>query len=244
MADEIERATRLAKELARLYGPELASVVLYGSAARGEYRAGSSDLNLLVLLRDPSPAHLRRAAPAVRAWASRGDPPPTVFGWDEWRRSADVFPLELADMREAHRVLHGADPFEGLVVDPEHLRLQLEHELKGKFLRLRRHYLLHAAEPAELGTLLARSLSTFLALFRGALRLAGDSAAGASAEAVIRRTAQHAGCSPDALLALLAARGDEAGFRPTAEDPVASGYIEAIHTVVQWVDRRPTGGGA
>ena len=44
----------------------------------------------------------------------------------EWRGSADIFPMEYADILERHRVLHGTAPFEGVTVDARDLRLQLE----------------------------------------------------------------------------------------------------------------------
>ena len=46
------RAEEFARRLADAYGEELVAVLLYGSAARGDFREGVSDLNLLVLLRD------------------------------------------------------------------------------------------------------------------------------------------------------------------------------------------------
>ena len=44
------------------------SAVLYGSAARGDWVPGRSDVNLLVLIDDAAPAALRRLTPAVTAW--------------------------------------------------------------------------------------------------------------------------------------------------------------------------------
>ena len=44
------------------------SALLYGSAARGDYTAGRSDINLLLVLDDPSPTRLRALAPAFAAW--------------------------------------------------------------------------------------------------------------------------------------------------------------------------------
>ena len=56
---------------------------------------------------------------------------------EEWRRSADIFPMEYADILERNRVLHGAPPFEGIAVDRADLRLQLEQQVMGKLLQLR-----------------------------------------------------------------------------------------------------------
>lgn len=238
MANEIRRAEELAEELKGAYGDALVSVVLYGSAARGTYHEGVSDLNVLVLLRDTAPATLRRGSPAARRWVSEGNPPPLVMGYEEWRRSADVFPIELSDIRDAHRVLHGRDPFEGVEIDRADLRLQCEHELKGKYIQLRERYLFSAGEPAELGATLKKSLSTFLVLFRAVLRLAGEEGV-RDPEEVIRRTGALAGFDAAPLLGILQARRDGTELRPTADDPSVVGYLDAVGAAVEFVDRLP-----
>lgn len=236
MGKESGRAERLAAELDRTYGSDLVSVVLYGSAARGEYVEGMSDLNVLVLLRDVAPATLRRASAIAREWVGEGNPPPLVMGIEEWRRSADVFPIELSDIRDAHRTLHGLDPFEGIRIDPADLRLQCEHEMKGKYIQLRERYLFSAGEPEELGMVLRKSLSTFLVLFRAVLRLTGEDGV-REPEAVIRRTAERAGFDPAPLLEILRARRDAGEWRPDADSPVVTGYLESVGRVVEYVDR-------
>lgn len=239
--EELEHAQRFAWELESVYDERLASVVLYGSAARGEYRPGRSDLNLLVLLGDTSPAAIRRGTEAARAWVAEGNPPPLVMSVEEWRGSADVFAIEMADIRDAHLVLAGADPFEGISVDPADLRLQCERELKGKKLQLRERYLLFAGSPQELGELLERSFSTFLVLFRTVLRLAGEDPAG-DPEAVVRRLGERVGFAPGPLLEIHRARSGGAKLLPGADDPVVVGYLEAVARVTAWVDRQVHGG--
>lgn len=236
MANELERAQRFARELQAVYGEELVSVVLYGSAARGEYQEGVSDLNLLVLLRDADAAALRRGSALARGWVQQGNPPPLLLPAEEWRGSADVFPIEYADMRDAHRVLHGADPFTGIEIQPRHLRLQCESELKGKQIQLRERYLLSAGEPDELRELLTRSVSTFLVLFRTVLRLTGD-AVPRPHDAVVRATAERVGFDAAPLLQILEARRGAGTLRPGADDAVVTGYLEAVARTVAFVDR-------
>ncbi|HEX2078630.1 MAG TPA: nucleotidyltransferase domain-containing protein [Longimicrobium sp.] len=236
-----ERARRFAEEMRRVYGAELASVVLYGSAARGEYRPGVSDLNVLVLLRELSPAALRRATEAARAWVAEGNPPPLMMSVDEWRGSADVWAIEVSDIRDAHVVLAGADPFEGIGIRLEDLRMQCERELKGKQIQLRERYLLFAGEPAELGQLLTRSFSTFLVLFRTVLRLSGEGGE-RDAEAVVRRLAERVGFDPAPLLEVHRARAGGEALRPQADAPVVAGYLDAVSRVVAHVDRLVHGG--
>ena len=240
MGKETERARALARDLHGVYGDALVSVVLYGSAARGEYREGVSDLNVLVLLADTGAEALRRGSKVARAWVSERNPPPLLLSEAEWRASADVFPIELSDIRDAHVVVHGADPFAGLEIARADLRHQCEHELKGKHIQLRERYLLSAGEPAELEQLLVRSFPTFLVLFRTVLRLEGEPGAG-DAEDVVRRTAARVGFDPAPLLEIARARAGSARLEPRAESPVVVGYLDAVERVVHHVDRMAHG---
>lgn len=238
MGKEIDRARALATELGATYGAALRSVVLYGSAARGHFQEGVSDLNVLVLLDDAGPDTLRRGSRAAQKWVREGNPPPLLFGADEWRRSADVFPIEVADIRDAHVVLHGDDPLEGVRIEPRHLRLQCERELKGKQVQLRESYLLLCDQPEPLGQLLTRSLSTFLVLFRTALRLAGEDPPHDPAE-TIRRTAARVGFDPAPVLEILRARRGAAPLRPSGGAAEVVGYLEAVARTAEFVDRLP-----
>jgi predicted nucleotidyltransferase len=164
---------RMLRELREGLGDRLLSVVLYGSAARGDYHERTSDLNLLLVLRDVSPPTLEALGRAVAHWERRGQPVPRLFTPELIADAADVFPIEFLDIGRDRVVLHGADPFATLDVQPQHLRLQCERELREKLMRLREGYVEVHARPRELERLLTDSYTTFLALFRGGLRLLG-----------------------------------------------------------------------
>ncbi|HET7322573.1 MAG TPA: nucleotidyltransferase domain-containing protein [Longimicrobiaceae bacterium] len=235
MGEERRRAEEFTEQLRGAYGADLVAVVLYGSAARGEYREGVSDLNLLVVLSGSDAATLRRGSRVVRKWVEGGERPPLVMGDAEWKDSADVFPIEYSDMRDSHVVLHGDDPFEGISVDWNDLRLQCEHEIKAKELQLREHFLLSAHRPEELGKLLLAALPTFLTFFRTALRLAGAEVpkeAGQVAGAI----AERAGFDAGPVREVIAARGSEKPFEPAGDGPVVTGYIDAVARTAAWVD--------
>jgi hypothetical protein len=235
MGKEMDRARTFARDLAAAYGGELVSVVLYGSAARGEYREGVSDLNVLVLLRDTASATLRRGAALARSWGGAKNPPPLVMGAAEFQGSGDVFPIELADIRDAHVLLHGADPFAELVIHPADMRLQLERELKGAYIRLRTRYLTDAGDAARFEPVLLKSLSTFLVMFRTVLRLSGQDGV-RDPEAVVRATAERVGFDPAAMLAIVNARAGGAKVDVRPESPVVTGYLDAVAEVVRYVD--------
>jgi len=236
MGREMERAQAYARDLAGAYGEALRSVVLYGSAARGEYREGQSDLNLLVLLSSTDPPTLRRGSALARAWAAENNPPPLLMSEAEFRGSADVFPMELADIRDAHRVLHGGDPFAGMEIRPEDLRLQLERELKGAWIRLRTRYLTDSGDAAAFQPVLLKSLSTFLVFFRTVLRLGGEAGV-RDPERVLAQTAQRVGFDPAPLLEIQRARSGGAKLDVRPDSAVVTGYMEAVARVVEYVDR-------
>src|SRR5262249_27476928 len=121
-------------------GERLESVVLYGSAARGDWHEGSSDHNVAVVLTRLDPPALEAVASPVLRWIRTHEPPPRLLTRALIAASLDVFPIEYLDLRSHHLVLHGSDPFAGLEVRTEALRLQCERELREKLLRLGEGY--------------------------------------------------------------------------------------------------------
>ncbi len=152
-------------------GDKLSSILLYGSAARHEFDAGHSDLNILILTTDLNLNTLKAAAPLLIWWVEAGNPQPLLFTLDEFRRSTDAFPIEITDIQECHRILHGTSPLEGLLVDHTHHRAQLEHEMRSKLLRLRQKAMPVIADNKSLLRLMEDSVTTFLLFIRHALLL-------------------------------------------------------------------------
>ncbi len=210
-------------------------MTVYGSAARGDFVEGVSDINVLVVAKRLPAAALKSAGEVVRHWRER-IPVSPIFATDEYlERSADVFPLEFLDMRDAHETIFGADPLAGLRVDPRFLRHQVEAELKGKLMRLRTAYASAAGEPIEVRELLRESLPSFRAIFQGALRLAGVAPPPQTAE-VMRAVARTFGLDEDALedvMAIHDARPAASGL--DAEDAFAR-YLAAVERLAAAVD--------
>lgn len=188
--EEDRNLKRLVGDLRRLYGGDLLSVILYGSAARGDHAGRSSDLNVLVVLRDLELDFLERAGPVAARWTRKGHPPMLFFTPALIEESRDVFPMEFLDIREAHRVLEGEDFFGNVQVVRENMRLQCEGELKGKMIQLRERFLLAHRKRKELAAILTRTFAGIMTVCRGVLRLADDSTPAAN-EAVIQRICQR-----------------------------------------------------
>ena len=225
----------LTSSLQQALGGDLVTLMLYGSVARGTQVPGRSDHNLLLVLRQASADTLHRAAPALGAWARAGHPPPLIQSEADWRRSADVFPLELEDIREAHRVLAGSDATQGLATTREHQRHELEREARGKLIRLRAEYAVASLDGAALAELLARATGTFLVLFRGALRLKGGALPADPGELVLAAGAA-AGFDPAPFGWALEARRKVPAPPLTPRDGIAAAYLAAVERFVEYVD--------
>ena len=80
-------------------------------------------------------------------------------------------------MREQRRVLYGADVIENLQIDNSTYRTQVEHELRGKQIRLRQKSAELLGTAGALLKLLSHSISTFCVLGRHALLILSGHAA-------------------------------------------------------------------
>jgi hypothetical protein len=144
---------------------------MYGSGATGDFIEGVSGYNLLVAAEPWGTSELGAISSAAEKWVKAGNPLPQFFTPAELASSADAFPIEILDMQRSRKILFGADLLTALTVDLAHLRMQLEHDLKSKLLFFRQRYLAASQDPNRLVKLLASSLSTFLVLFRAAIKL-------------------------------------------------------------------------
>lgn len=146
---------QLQMDLQAAAGQNLTGLILFGGLARGRYRPGKSDVNVVVVLREASPTVLVAIAPALKkAWRAAAVEP-LVLTSDEAVRAAEVFPTKFLDIKSHHVVLFGENPFVGIEVSREHVRLRIEQELRNMLLRFRRRFLATIDDP----TMLARALT-------------------------------------------------------------------------------------
>ena len=233
-----EAAERLTAGLRERAGPNLRSVLLHGSVVRGEAVAGVSDVNVLVLLAETGPSELRAIAPLAREWRDNAGGPPLILAEREWKRAADVFAIEIADMKDAHELLYGMDPLLSLEPKRSELRLQTERELRGKLLQLREGTLLAAESPTELGWLLTAALPSFTAFMRATLRLVGEPVP-ADTPSVIRTTAETIAGDPASFAAVWDARSAGRKLEAKIEDPIVAAYYGLAERMADHVDRLP-----
>jgi predicted nucleotidyltransferase len=232
-----EQFNSFIEDLRAAHGDNLASVVLYGSAATGEFTPYKSDYNLLIALKQITPRDLRNAQPPLREWKRLGHPLPTYFTVTELRDAADVFPIEFHQMEKARLVLYGTDPLEGLKISDANLRHQTEYELRSKLLQLRRLYIPASVSVEKLQELMSDSLGSFAVLFRAVLLMQNFEPPMTKPD-VVRMTVQKLGidAAPFSRIFALRERG-AANLNETEAHELFAAYLEQIERVIDFVDK-------
>ncbi len=217
-------------------GPGYSSI-LYGSAARGDYIPGRSNINLMLVIDQITPQVLRSLGRGFTAWRKAGREPPLVLSRAEWDRASDAFPIEITDMQTAYKVLRGADPLQGVRADPADLRKALEREFRGKLLRLRQGYATYAPDPGALGSLGLQSAATILVLLRGVLSLLGKTVPHDSLE-LAALAAASIGFEGEHLLHVVRHRVDREW---RCEAPEFENYMDAVEHTARFLDQLQLG---
>jgi predicted nucleotidyltransferase len=231
-----EALSGLVEDLQATHGDNLASVVLYGSAAAGDHIELRSDYNLLIALNRISPEDLRQAQAPMREWQRLGHPLPVYFTVEELSDAADVFPIEFHQMAKARIVLYGKDPFEFVQLSDSHLRHQTEYELRSKLIQLRRLYIPASVSVEKLSELMSDSLASFAALFRAVLLLHGQEAPVAKPD-VVRATARLLQLDPIPFERIFEFRASDNLPASEAEaNEIFGAYMLQIEQVVEAVD--------
>jgi hypothetical protein len=119
---------------------DFAGLVLYGGLARGRFREGRSDVNVVVLLHRAEADVLNRIAPALRTARRAAAVDAMIMTPAEVPAAAFEFPTKFLDIKRHHVVLAGADPFAALEVPRVMVQLRIAQSLRNLLLRLRRRY--------------------------------------------------------------------------------------------------------
>lgn len=159
----------LMQDYLKVFGNDLVSLIIYGSAAGGFYIRGKSDINLLVVT---TPAGLDKFAAVletVSRWRKRSVAVPLVMTAEFIRSALDSYPIEFLNMKNNHIVIYGKDVLAELDFKPADLRLQIERELRGKLILLRQGFLESGGKAREVRRLISNSLTAFISIFNALL---------------------------------------------------------------------------
>jgi len=221
----------------QLFGDDLISILMYGSAASGEYRPGSSDINFMIVLSEDAIDHLDRAFEAVGKWRKSKAAIPLFITQGYLESSLDVFPIEYLNFRTNYVLLHGRDILQGLVIKPEFLRLQCERELKSKLMLLRAAFVGTEGKGRRLRSVVSDSLPAMVATFRGLLYLKGSEGRG-DKRTILRETCEAFGLKHSVFQDLLDIR--EGGLKPNNRELSAlfNAYMGEVRRLSNLVDQQ------
>ncbi len=230
-----DKIQEFVKRVRAAAGENLESVILYGSAATGNFDPEFSDINLFCLLRDASFTRLADLKPVAGWWHGQKQPAPLIMTRAELESTTDVFTIELLDMKRYHRVLFGEDVLQGLEIPMKLHRVQVEYELREKLILLRQRALL-AGKEDHLWELLLQSVASFVTLFRHALIAMGQNAPDDKHE-IIQQLARIVGFNPAAIEQVLAVRAHQETRGKAKVDQVMGEYLASIEQVTAAVDK-------
>ena len=227
--------TEFINGLKKVSGENLKSVVLFGSRASNEAVGDGSDYNILIIAEKVSIGYLDAVSALVDKWVKLGNHPPMIFTHEDFERSCDVFPIEFLDMKSNHRVLAGVSPFTGLEIPDWHLRHECEYELRSKLLKIRQSYLVALGNKQALRSLIVNSVSSFVVLFRYALKIAGETLLSDKQEA-LKQAAARFGINPDTFEQAIKLRRGTLDLDPVELSDLIAKYMTDIEKVITVVD--------
>ncbi|HEY3217398.1 MAG TPA: hypothetical protein VGK93_12990 [Candidatus Eisenbacteria bacterium] len=208
---------------------------LTGSVLTQGFDPKRSRVNLLVVARSLGLETLEAIAHAIPETKKPPHFDPLFLTSRQIEKSLDSFPIEWLEIQETHLLLEGHDVLGGLEVPRGYLRLQCEHELRGKFIQLRQAYLLHSRHPDRLEPVLKGAASSFAALFRTLLRLRGESPP-ADVPHLIERVSDLHGLNAEGLLGAYLVRHTERHYRGVELVAIHRKFLAELGRLVEAID--------
>ncbi len=216
-----------------IYQEELLSLILYGSAASGEFVDRHSNLNVLVVLKNTDLETIKKSTNLVRKFKMIQ----TLFLTEDYiANSTDIFPIEFLDMQENYFVLYGKDVLKDIHVDIRNLRFQCEQELKVKLIKLRQTYLFLNDNMPALRSLLFISCTSVLHILRNVLRIKGKKPAYLKSE-VLKELASEFKIDIQIWDKILAAKNKQTKLNGKEIEQLFISFVKELESVVNIVDK-------
>ncbi|MFN0249288.1 MAG: nucleotidyltransferase domain-containing protein [Kofleriaceae bacterium] len=137
-SDVTRRLDDLQGALVEICGSNLVALVVHGSAVRGGWREGVSDVDVIIVLNSDEESLLEKLGPVLELARFSARIEAMILVASEIPRSADCFPLFYGDVARASVTLVGQSPFAQLTIHDHHKRVRIEQELREIRIRMRR----------------------------------------------------------------------------------------------------------
>ena len=206
------------------FGPDLVSIVLFGSAAEGRMRA-TSDVNVIVVCTRFEAARLDALREPLRLAHTLIELSAMLLLQSEVPAAAEAFAVKFADIHARHRVLAGTDPFATLEPTRSAMLVRLKQVLLNFILRTRERYALVSLREEQLAPLVADAAGPLRSSAALIVTLEGGKPA-TPKEALAQLGAEIDGARWSPLLARLSQAREAAVLPPGTGAPTVLGLIE------------------
>jgi len=224
------------QDVQQIFGKDVVSIILFGSAATDDYIPKKSDINFLVVLTPRGIEDIGAVQKYVARWEKRNISIPLFLTKEYIEASLDSFPVEFLNMQLVYRVLRGEDVLKGLTIKRTDLRLQCERELKGNLLKLRQGFIETGGRVKPLRMLIVRSIVAFASIFKGLLYLKGQEVPKTKQE-VLLATCREFKLDEGLFSVLLSVKKYEAKLTKDQLEKNVKRYIQEIQKLSTVVDR-------
>ncbi|MCX7835104.1 MAG: nucleotidyltransferase domain-containing protein [bacterium] len=160
----------LVEKMKNVINDQIHSLILFGSVVKGNWNPEHSDINLICEFKDKQLDVLDYAI-SLKKDFQEYRVNCLWFGFGALLKSADVFPIEMLDLKLYHELLYGEDLLKDIQINKKDLRLACERIAREKLLSLRTEYLNVAGNEKAIRSLLIKSSPTWGAEFQAILYL-------------------------------------------------------------------------
>lgn len=233
-AEDKAEVEAFCEELRKATNVSIHSIILYGSATRKDYRPGSSDINLLVIVEHIDVSFLKSVLDPVTRGRRYGIAPFFITEAN-LKSSADVFPVKFLAMKESYKMLWGQDVLRDLEISREHVRLRCEQEIKNILLRMRRQYLIGGGRGRSLTDMMSRVIGVFLETLRVVLSLRQENLP--SREEVVKAAAETFELDAEILQNVKALRDRDVSLSGVEAEQLFDKFMAIVDKVAQITDK-------
>ena len=209
----------------------LHSCCLYGSAVRGNFIEGQSDINFLIIVATSNPAAHEAIAKAI---GNETLIDPFIIGLPALPRTVKAFASKFVSIKRNYRVLHGTDPLASLAVDSAQERFLCEQALRNLHLRMTYAFVVRARRNFY-KRFLVRCVTPLFVQLSEVLRLEGMDLP-KDFEPRIPLLEKHFKIKGDALRDLLALKSDPNHRSGEADEFWHEQTFPIVEAAVSWVN--------
>jgi len=174
----------LTKNYIELLDKSLVSIYVYGSSITPDFDPQTSDINVSLIVKDLKLDNIIPSKKLINKFKKKGVSTPLFLSEEYINRSLDSYPIEFLDIKSNNKLLYGKDIFSGIFLDPKHLRLQAERELKGKLLLLRLAFLENIQKKKYILPVIKKSIKSIIPILKSILKISHNEIPLTSAEII------------------------------------------------------------